>query len=307
MPTQLKQSSQNQIGQNEKNIDKTLEDLTKYLQDHPGDVETGKAPSGPGKNTNKALSVGASGPLQTQLDDLVARQINKNNANINKSLNVLVHGLQMQPTFKIKSSNPSSGSRDPLKTLPIVVQPGLGPLAPKVGAAYRDSQIVSYSHYLDDIVSSPGRVSGRSRRWGDASTETQQASVNSLIAASRDKGLTTRETALVLAIAGIESGYNPDAAAGTTSASGLGQFTDQTGKAYGLNKSNRWDVNAQANALVAHFLDNKRLADSRGQGEEFIYKYYHDGPSLDYGGLAISRSEVIPLANEIYLWLQSRK
>jgi putative chitinase len=54
----------------------------------------------------------------------------------------------------------------------------------------------------------------------------------------------------VLAIAHTESGFNPDAAAGTTSASGLGQFVDKTGEAYSLNDNNRWDVNAQADSLV---------------------------------------------------------
>ena len=85
--------------------------------------------------------------------------------------------------------------------------------------------------------------------------------------------------------------------AGTTSASGLGQFVDKTGEAYSLNDNNRWDVNAQADSLVMHFLDNQAIAQSRGQGDEYIYKYHHDGPSSDYGGLAISTRVVMPLVN----------
>jgi hypothetical protein len=37
------------------------------------------------------------------------------------------------------------------------------------GAAYRDSQIVRWSHYNDPIDTSAGRVAGNSRIWGDAS------------------------------------------------------------------------------------------------------------------------------------------
>lgn len=74
-----------------------------------------------------------------------------------------------------------------------------------------------------------------------------------------------------MAIARVESGFNPDAAAGTTSASGLGQFVDRTGEFYGLNDNNRFNVSANATALIQHFLENKALAERRGQGDEFIY------------------------------------
>jgi len=162
------------------------------------------------------------------------------------------------------------------------------------GAAYRDSQIKSYSHYREPIDHSNGRLAGNSRIWGDASPEVQSRVIDELIRSSKDAGLTPRQTAQVLAIARIESGFNPDAAAGTTSASGLGQFIDKTGNHYGLNGGNRFDVGKQADALVAHYIDNMKLAKSRGQGEEYIYKYHHDGPTSDYGGLALSRNNVMP-------------
>lgn len=162
------------------------------------------------------------------------------------------------------------------------------------GAAYRTSALSDKSHYPDPIDDTPGRLAGNSRIWGDASPEVQSRAIDALIAASERAGLSVRQTAHVLAIARVESGFNPDAAAGTSSATGLGQFIDKTGAAYGISDANRGDVNKQAEALVAHFRDNLELATRRGQGEEYLYKYHHDGPSKDYGGLGLSRAKVMP-------------
>lgn len=163
------------------------------------------------------------------------------------------------------------------------------------GAAYRTSQLHNRSHYLESIDTSEGRLAGNSRIWGDASPEVQSRVIDILIDASQDAGLSVRETAHVLAIARIESGFNPDAAAGTTSASGLGQFIDDTGRAFGLDARNRFDAGAQATALVAHFIENRDLASRRGQGEAYIYKYHHDGPVRDYGGLRHAETKVLPM------------
>lgn len=173
------------------------------------------------------------------------------------------------------------------------------------GAAYRSNQIESWSHYREPIDESRP-LHGQSRRWGDASPEVQSRVIDSLIESSREAGLTPRETAYVLAVARVESGFNPDAAAGTTSASGLGQFIDRTGKHYGLNNANRFDVDAQSDALVAHFVDNRNLARDRGQGEDYIYKYHHDGPTKDYGGLGLSQRKVAPHLDEYEQFVNQR-
>jgi len=173
------------------------------------------------------------------------------------------------------------------------------------GAAYRSSQIEPWSHYREPIDETR-TLHGQSRRWGDASPEVQSRVIDSLIESSREAGLTPRETAYVLAIARVESGFNPDAAAGTTSASGLGQFIDRTGKHYGLNNANRFDVDAQSDALVAHFVENRNLARDRGQGEDYIYKYHHDGPTRDYGGLGLSQRKVAPHLDEYEQFVNQR-
>lgn len=174
------------------------------------------------------------------------------------------------------------------------------------GAAYRDNQIQPWSHYGEPIDRSAGRLAGHSRIWGDASPEVQSRVIDTLIDASRRAGLDPRQTAYVLAIARVESGFNPDAAAGTTSAFGLGQFIDRTASAYGLNDQNRYDVNRQADALVAHYVDNRNLARSRGQGDEYIYKYHHDGPTRDYGGLGISDRNVMPYVDRYEQFARER-
>lgn len=163
------------------------------------------------------------------------------------------------------------------------------------GAAYRASQIKAWSHYLVPVDDSESRLAGNSRIWGDASPEVQSKVIDILIEASRNAGLDVRNTAHVLAIARIESGFNPDAAAGTSSATGLGQFINKTGASYGIDDTNRFDATSQARALVAHYIDNRDLAARRGQGETYIYKYHHDGPSADSGGLELAQRKVLPL------------
>ena len=154
------------------------------------------------------------------------------------------------------------------------------------------SNIASWSHFNDAVPQ------GQSRLWGGAPADTQKQAIDAIIGSAQKQGLTTHETAHALAIANVESGFNPQAAAGTSSATGLGQFIDKTGNAYGLNDSNRWDTQAQADALVQHFRDNRDLANKRGVGEEYIYKFHHDGPVENHGGLEISQQKVMPLLNK---------
>ncbi len=106
-------------------------------------------------------------------------------------------------------------------------------LAPR-GAGYSQSSVIAKSYYNVPIDTTAGRLAGNSRRAGDASIAVQQQVINILINTSRQFGLNDHETAYVLAIARLESGFNPDAAAGTTSAHGLGQFINSTGSDYGV-------------------------------------------------------------------------
>lgn len=87
------------------------------------------------------------------------------------------------------------------------------------GPAYRDDQVdLRYSRYNDPIDRSPGRFAGNSHIHGDASPEVQAAVMDAIVDAAQRAGLDDKETAYVLATARFESGFNPDAAAGPTSA-----------------------------------------------------------------------------------------
>lgn len=161
------------------------------------------------------------------------------------------------------------------------------------GSGYKKSQVVSYSYYNQ----SPG-----SPIWGDADRKTQIEAIDALISASIKSGLNVHDTAYVLAIAYVESGFNPYAAAGTTSATGLGQFVVNSGRIYGINESNRWNISKQAEALVGHFLDNKAQVIRKNLSESYIYKFHHDGPnSLQKNsiGLQIANEKIIPKAGDI--------
>lgn len=161
-----------------------------------------------------------------------------------------------------------------------------------VSKAPDPNKVASYSFVNKPIVEGEGR--GNSRRAGDAPKEVIDKSIKTIIAAGQRAGMSKDEIALTLAIARHESGFNPDAAAPSTSAHGLGQFIDTTGANYGLTDGNRWDVEKQAEALVAHTKDNIALAKKRGKGTEYVYKYHHDGPSGEYGGLKTSKNKVMP-------------
>lgn len=172
------------------------------------------------------------------------------------------------------------------------------------GPAYKT--IVKHSHYNAPIVEN-GQLRGKSRIWGDASHKTQRASIEAIRAAAKHVGMTREQEAMVLAIAYVESGFNPDAAAGTTSAQGLGQFIRKTGASYGLTDANRWDIREQARALVEHTLDNYAAARKAGLGGEYVYARHHDGSFTNkYGGVDIARNHVLPFASIVLYVLQER-
>jgi LysM repeat protein len=164
------------------------------------------------------------------------------------------------------------------------------------GAAYRKEKVKEYSAYFLPIDTRPGRLAGNSRIWGDASHDVQRQVIDAIVVAAKKEGFNVRRIAMLLAMVKIESGFNPDAAAGTTSASGLGQFIKKTGRKYGLNEENRFEVGPSIKALIGYFKDNEALAKKNGDPDYFVYKYHHDGPTQESGGTALATNEFKPLA-----------
>lgn len=176
------------------------------------------------------------------------------------------------------------------------------------GPAYRDSQVDErLSHYYDPIDTSVGRLAGNSHIHGDASAEVQAGVMDALVDASQRAGLDNRQAAYVLATARFESGFNPDAAAGPTSAYGVGQFVKKTGHSYGIADTDRGDLTRQAEALVAYYQDNAARAHSRGEGDEYIYAYHHDGVNASADALALSREHVMPYVPAFERFVEARQ
>jgi len=159
----------------------------------------------------------------------------------------------------------------------------------------QEGQPAPQSYFNFKIVDRPFK--GNSRKAGDISKEQQEEIMKMIISTGRKEGMSNREIALTLATVRFESGFNPDAAAKTSSASGLGQFINETGSKYGLTEENRWDVGMQVQAIVDHTADNIEMARKKGYSEDYVYALHHDGPGLDSGGLKKSRQQVMPYVN----------
>jgi len=170
------------------------------------------------------------------------------------------------------------------------------------------TQVAPESHFNEPIEHYDGRAAGESRIWGDASEDVQEHAIEAVVAASALFGLPQRETAHLLAIARVASGLNPDYADPESSRAGLAQFDDATAERHDLTGEARFDLEANAEALVRAFIEAKKLSQRRGGGgrelEIQIYKTLHDGPEGDHGGLEISRREVMPLVDQFHAALR---
>lgn len=166
-----------------------------------------------------------------------------------------------------------------------------------------------HSHYLDPIAGNASSPHGRSRRWGDIDEQGQRSVVRLLVSEAQAQGMSREETAFVLALARTESGFNPDAAAQSSSATGVGQFIDKTGEAYGITSKNRFNPRANVRATVEHVGDlfhyvKNRFGDLKAKDRlAYTYAVYHDGPSLKHGGLDIAEKRVMPWVKRFSVWL----
>ena len=118
----------------------------------------------------------------------------------------------------------------------------------------------------------------------------QKSGVRAVLFYARKAQLSIEHQAALLAIAEVESGFNPMARALTTSACGLFQFVEATGKRYRLERQECMDPWHNAQAGVEHYMDNyeKRIKNA-GLPEagrerafrlfELSYHLHHDGAS----------------------------
>lgn len=138
-----------------------------------------------------------------------------------------------------------------------------------------------------------GELRGNSRKAGDISVKSQEKIISRIVDYGRRMDLSDREIAIALATVRYESGFNPDAAAKSSSAVGLGQFVNQTWKNV-TGGTDRNSVDDQIQALFDLQTENTNIAEKKGYGEEYIYAMHHDGPNLELNGLSKSKKHVMP-------------
>jgi hypothetical protein len=134
------------------------------------------------------------------------------------------------------------------------------------------------------------------KRWGCAVPEDQDLAVRAIADALAKARLPIDLSAMVLAIARVESGFNPFSEHPVSTACGLFQFVEATWQAYAPTRDACFDPYLNAWAGVRHLsmLDSRRLGDARKllqgvpdetQRTEYLYRllyayHYHGARSL---------------------------
>ncbi|PLP20757.1 hypothetical protein CWM92_29280, partial [Klebsiella michiganensis] len=132
------------------------------------------------------------------------------------------------------------------------------------------------------------------RTIGDADKDVQDAIIDMIITIAVRYGLSYKEISYILLTTKVESGFNPDAAAGTTSAAGLAQGTvgfikdaltqseDILGFQLDLRNAEVFDAEKGCYAVIYSFLLNKSkvmesYTSDQSEYWEWLYLLHHDG------------------------------
>lgn len=164
-------------------------------------------------------------------------------------------------------------------------------------------QVVDWSHY-DEPIDKSKALHGNSRRWGDADLVTQAKVVHEIVHGLKAQGFNKEEVAYALSLAKVESGFNPDACAGTTSACGTFQFIDKTRSNLEKRTGIKSDGTVAADVALFASLLKEQFDFAKSKGFEpgttnyykMAYAYHHDGASLKYGGFGIANKVVAHMA-----------
>lgn len=188
-------------------------------------------------------------------------------------------------------------------------------LAVTKGKSYKPESIKPYSWLSKEpkIKKQPNEIAGNSRVWGDISPQGQALVIDLIIEICTRFKLGYREIGYVLLMARIESGFNPDAAAGTTSAAGIGQYTKATVEectkpayskhylGFDLDLSGLNVFNAERGAygiLLSYFICRARAQEEFPSSlEHNIYLYHHEGWYSHFKGK--DDSEKVKVVREI--------
>jgi murein DD-endopeptidase MepM/ murein hydrolase activator NlpD len=168
-------------------------------------------------------------------------------------------------------------------------------LRSKKGAVYKDKEIEKFSflHTHPKIDKRAGQLAGTSRVVGDATPAVQDAVIDILIEVAARYKFSYRDVAHILLLCKAESGFNPDAAAGTTSAAGLGQYTEATVKEaakdwiskkrldFTLDLSGMYVMDAERGAfgvILSYMMAKEKSIKFFGSDyEKHLYIFHHEG------------------------------
>ena len=122
------------------------------------------------------------------------------------------------------------------------------------------------------------------------------------------------DQAIMLAIAELESHFDPEAKNPESSAHGIFQIINSTWRGLGFDLSQRDDLAIQIRAGKKLFDENLRHLKKRGQDHLHgtaravaLYRLHHDGPGgMDLGGQAIAERYLVPLYMRFNKTLASR-
>lgn len=174
------------------------------------------------------------------------------------------------------------------------------------------SSVKEWSNF-DRPIPEDGKLHGRSRRWGDASLETQVKVIEYIVEQCARVGMNQELTAYVLAKTRTESGFNPDAAAPGSSASGLSQCINRTRKTLcrrlGMSEADPFDIQLNVALLLASTKEAFGYVEREVDCDKFsplfyaeAYRYHHDGPRNAekankpevYCGIRVAKAMVLP-------------
>lgn len=165
----------------------------------------------------------------------------------------------------------------------------------KKGKTYFDDQIKPFSLIsLYPDIDTSRKLRGNSRTIGDADKDVQDAIIDMIITIAVRYGLSYKEISYILLTTKVESGFNPDAAAGTTSAAGLAQGTvgfikdaltqseDILGFQLDLRNAEVFDAEKGCYAVIYSFLLNiskvmESYTSDQSEYWEWLYLLHHDG------------------------------
>jgi murein DD-endopeptidase MepM/ murein hydrolase activator NlpD len=173
------------------------------------------------------------------------------------------------------------------------------------------------SHWLrtPKIEKPVSALCGFSRMHGDASPEIQDRIIDLLLEVGARYKLPYRDIAHLLLICKVESGFNPDAAALSNSAAGLGQYTDAMIKATSnaslskarlsfaldLRAESVFDAERGTYALLLSYMRSKELAIANF-GKEYenkLYLFHREGWSFNPTSEHLARSRLRELVQII--------